>query len=90
MPAGSKPGERRGGRKAGTPNANTPDVKALARKYTHASIETLAKIMLRSKNEVNRSIAAEKLLDRGWGKPTQALGVDPDQPTGKFTISWEK
>lgn len=84
---GARPGA---GRKAGGSNSVAPDIKQLARKYAHEAIETVYNVMKKSKIEGNRVAAAQILMDRGFGKPTQAMGVDPDTPTGKFTISWEK
>jgi hypothetical protein len=37
--AGSKPGERRGGRQKGTPNKATADIKALAQEHTEAAMK---------------------------------------------------
>ncbi len=49
-------------------------VRELAKKYTEDAIRTLAEIMLDdTKREAARVSAAEVLLDRGWGKPTQPL-----------------
>jgi len=50
------------------------DVRLLAREWTPDSIKTLANIM----NDVaappaSRVAAANSLLDRGWGKPAQAI-----------------
>ncbi len=50
------------------------DVRLLAREWTPDSIKTLATIM----NDVaappaSRVAAANSLLDRGWGKPAQAI-----------------
>ena len=84
---GKQPGA---GRPAGAKNANSPDIKILARKYANTCIEQLAKIAVRSKTESNRLAAIHQLLDRGFGKPTQQMSVDPDMPTGKITVSWEK
>jgi hypothetical protein len=78
------------GRPKGAKNAISPDIKLLARKYANEAIETVFNVMKKSKIESNRIAAAQILMDRGFGKPTQQMGVDPDQPTGKFTISWEK
>ena len=78
MPRGSKPGERRGGRKKGSRNLVTHDVRALAQPYTAEAIETLTVIMHAptSSGQV-RVAAAVALLDRAWGRPAQALtGAD--------------
>ena len=53
------------------------DVVEKAREYTVESIETLARIM-RDEDQpgATRVAAADKILDRGYGKPTQFVGVD--------------
>lgn len=70
-----------GGRKKGTPNKITADIKALAQLYGADAIDTLAEIM---KNEecppAARVAAVKELLDRGFGKSTQLIAGDPDMP----------
>ena len=78
MPAGSKPGERRGGRKAGTPNKVTADVRALAQKYGPKALNTLAKIMDGSEQPAAARVsAAKELLDRAYGKAPQPFAINP-------------
>jgi hypothetical protein len=54
------------------------EIRSLARRHTESAIKVLAGIM----NEPDappaaRVQAAQALLDRGWGKPTQAItGAD--------------
>lgn len=73
MPGGgSKPGERRGGRKKGTPNKSTTEVRDLAQKYTYEAIERLA-YWMREGDAKSSISAAQALLDRAHGKPAQAL-----------------
>lgn len=69
-------GRKTGGRRAGTPNKATADVKAAASKYTAEALETLAEIMRDSENDSARVAAADKLLDRGHGKSRQPLDHD--------------
>ena len=55
------------------------DVAKLARRHTAEAIDTLHAIM--SDNDANpavRVVAAEALLNRGWGKPKQAVDVSID------------
>jgi hypothetical protein len=71
---GSKPGERRGGRQAGTPNKVTAELAGLARIHTAEALATLVHIA----NDPDapgaaRVAAANAVLDRGHGKPRQAL-----------------
>jgi len=69
-----------GGRQKGTPNKVTADVRALAQDYGKEAIEKLAKLMADGESEQVQLAAARELLDRGYGKPTQVLGSDPEVP----------
>ena len=77
---GAKPGERRGGRQKGTPNKITADVKALARVYGPEAIKALAKLMRTASSEKARASAASDLLDRGYGRPSQAITGEDGGP----------
>jgi hypothetical protein len=82
-------GKRAGaGREKGSKNENVPNIKALASKYALQCVESLAKIVTRSKNEGNRIAAASELLNRAYGKPSQAIAGDPEQPV-EMIISWK-
>lgn len=70
---GSKPGERRGGRKPGTPNKSTGDVKAMALPYTAAAMVELARLSVGAQSEQARVMAIKELFDRAFGKSTQLL-----------------
>lgn len=55
------------------------EIKSLARAHTESAIKVLAGVM----NETSaphsaRVSAAQALLDRGWGKPTQLIAGDED------------
>lgn len=67
-------GVKTGGRKPGTLNKATAEVKELAREYSGDALAILAKIM---KDEAQvaaaRVSAAKELLDRAYGKAPQAL-----------------
>lgn len=55
-------------------------IKELARQHSDAAIETLV-AALKAENESTRVAAANSLLDRGWGKPAQAIiGGDENDP----------
>ena len=61
------------------------EIRSLARSHTDAAIRVLAGIM----NEPDaphaaRVSAASAILDRGWGKPAQAIvgGDEDDSPVG--------
>lgn len=68
MPRGSKPGERRGGRKAGTPNHATVEIKDLARQHGPTVIAELVRLAAQAQSESARVAAAGMILDRAYGK----------------------
>lgn len=57
------------------------DLRSLARSQTETCIRVLTGIM-RSKSSPKpaRVMAANSLLDRGWGKPAQTIVGDSEQP----------
>jgi len=63
---------KRGGRKKGVQNKVTVDLKAAAQVYTAEALTRLA-FWMRSDNAKASVSAANILLDRGYGKPAQAL-----------------
>ena len=71
---------RTGGRVKGTPNKATADIKALARVHTAAAMKELARLALEAESERARVAAIKELFDRGFGKASQLLGSDPDNP----------
>lgn len=70
---GKMPGS---GRKKGTPNKATADIKALAQQYGPEAIMTLAKIMQTGDSDKAKTAAARELLDRGYGKSVQAVDAN--------------
>lgn len=56
------------------------EIKSLARSYTELAIQTLAGIAQNGTNEGARVSASQALLDRGWGKPTQPISGDDENP----------
>jgi hypothetical protein len=66
--------------------AKTPtDIRSLARKHTESAIRTLANIMSNQDSPAAaRVAAAQVILDRGWGKPTQPISGDEDGPPIRF------
>lgn len=58
----------------------TIDIRSLARNHTESAINTLAGIASNGKQESARVAAAEALLNRGWGKPTQPISGDDENP----------
>ena len=82
---GSKPGERRGGRKKGTPNKLTAQLQAplaqAARRYDGNALQTLVAIMNDdTATTAARVRCAEFILDRAHGKPAylEDPNRDPD------------
>lgn len=73
MAKGSAPGERRGGRKKGTPNKATADIKALAQQYGPEAIHKLVNILQTSDSDQACIAAVKELLDRGYGKAMQGV-----------------
>ena len=72
-----KPGQsgNPAGRKKGNLNTATSGIRELARQYTDQAIFALVQA-LRSRSQLVRVKAAEALLDRGYGKPTQHLEIE--------------
>lgn len=60
--------KKTGGRKAGTPNRASADVKALAQDYGEEAIDKLVQVMRTAPNYQAQVAAAKELLDRGYGK----------------------
>jgi hypothetical protein len=67
---GKRPGA---GRKPGVPNKATAEIQNAAREYTVEALETLADVMRNSESDQARALAADKVLDRGYGKPKQPM-----------------
>lgn len=65
------------------------EVRELAREHTEAAIRGLARVLVEKKAPaMARIAAAEALLNRGWGKPAQAVEVSgPDGEPVKSEIS---
>ena len=59
------------------------EVIQLARKHTRTAIETLVEIA-QSGPPAARAQAAQALLDRGWGKPSQTIVNVSDIPESEF------
>lgn len=57
-----------------------------ARSYTNVAIRTLAHLCQYSKHDSVRRAAANDLLDRGWGRPTQHLNLNDTTDNGMLEI----
>lgn len=60
--------------------AKTPsEIRSLARGHTDKAIQALAGIMNSAKAPAAARVsAAQAILDRGWGKPTQPISGDDE------------
>lgn len=72
-------GIKTGGRVKGTPNKATADIKEAAQQYTVEAMEALATIMRTSESDAAKVSAIKEILDRGHGKPAQAVKVGGDE-----------
>ncbi len=79
-------GIKTGGRKAGTPNKGTAELKALCQGFTKEAVLELRRLSRESTSDQARVGAIKELLDRGYGRPAQSVGQDPD--LGPVLISW--
>jgi len=76
------------GRKKGTPNKATAALKEVAGQYTEAAVLALADIMAdESQPSSARVSAANSLLDRAHGKPSQSVDVSGDMTFQGLTVT---
>ena len=82
-------GARNGaGRRKGTPNKATADVKEAAAVYTAGAVATLAEIMQNPEHPAAARVsAANALLDRAHGKPKQSVDVE-GVVNGALTVTY--
>lgn len=79
------------GRKAGKPNKSTAEVKELAKEYGPAAIAKAAAMagLVEGKaaaaSEATQIAAVNTILDRAYGKPSQVVAGDPENP-----IAWQE
>jgi hypothetical protein len=67
------------------PNKATAEVKALAQVHATAVIAELARLATQAESEQARVAAGKELLDRAYGKPTQAVtGADGEGPVQHY------
>ena len=79
---GFKPGQS--GNPGGRSGKHIADLSREARRYASLAVTTLVKIC-RTGLERNKLAAAIALLDRGYGKPLQAVQLDSDLMRKKLT-----
>lgn len=75
---GARPGA---GRKKGSINKATADIRAAAQEYTDQALDVLFQIATAGESEAARVAAANSILDRGHGKPRQMVEVEADVKT---------
>jgi hypothetical protein len=73
-------GRKTGGRRPGSPNKATAEVKELALKHGPEAIEVAARLMRGAESETARLAAANIILDRAYGRAPQA--VEMSGPNG--------
>lgn len=62
-------------------------VRSAAREHTETAIGVLVASMSDDDARV-RLAAAQAILDRGWGKPAQAIGGDPEGVPVSMSVTW--
>lgn len=79
-----------GGRKKGTPNKVTKEIKELAQLHAAAAIKELARLMIEAESETARVSAIKEILDRGYGKAPQAItGGDGEALFPKLMVTYQ-
>ncbi len=81
-------GIKTGGRKPGTLNKATADVRALCTAYTAEAVRELYRLATKAESEQARVAAIKELLDRGFGRPAQSIAIGQDDQLGPVQITW--
>ncbi len=79
-------GSKTGGRKKGTSNKATADLKGAFQTHGDELVKALL-ALTKSNDERVRLGAIQAALDRGWGRPSQAV---EGTLAGHMTVRWEK
>ncbi len=79
-------GRKTGGRQKGVSNKVTAEIKAAFQKHEKALVKALL-ALTKSNDERVRLGAIQAALDRGWGRPSQAV---EGTLAGDMTVRWEK
>lgn len=74
MPEGRRFKAGQSGNPGGKPKSLL-QIQQLARSFATEAVETLASLMRTSRSPKIRALAAQALLDRGYGRPPQALAI---------------
>jgi hypothetical protein len=84
----SKGHKKFGGRTKGAPNRTSLDIRQLARQYTTEALETLVSILWDTESGASARVsAANILLDRAWGKPTQSVDDNVNGSVAVYVIT---
>jgi len=75
-----KPRPKTGGRKPGSKNKTTLEARALAQQYAGDAMLTLVGLMTHAQSDSARIAACNSILDRAYGKPSQAVQVIEMRP----------
>lgn len=59
------------GRKKGSPNKITAEIKSIAQEHGEKAIEILVGLMYNANSDTTKVMAAKEILDRAYGKSTQ-------------------
>ena len=86
--AGRKKGTpKTGGRKAGTPNKSSGEIRTTAQQFGGEAFDTVLAIMRSRDAPLQVKLAAAReALDRAYGKAPQAIGGSDDMPPLKAVI----
>ena len=79
-------GKKTGGRRAGTPNKATAEIKTLAREHGAAMIAQLVRLASEAETDAAKVAAAKEVLDRGYGKSAQA--AEGREAMGALLMRW--
>jgi hypothetical protein len=66
-------GKKFGGRKKGTPNKTTSEIRALAQEYGPEAIRRLVSLMRQSDDRKVQFAAVREILNRGYGPPQEVV-----------------
>lgn len=81
-------GKRAGaGRRKGSVNKLAADIKALAQPYGPEALDVIVSAMRDGEKLADRLTAAKEMLDRGYGRPAQAVTGEGGGPVA-LSISW--
>jgi len=74
------------GRKKGSINKATADIREAAQQYTEQALTVLVEIAMNGESEAARVAAANSILDRAHGKPRQAVDANLSGEVGLSVV----